>query len=151
MNLATTVMLYCALRAAAREPLVWPGTGPGFTAVKEETDVEYLAAFNVWAATTPECRHEYFNILNGDPFTYERLWPAFAQYFGCKLPDGAPPADPSKHAVNLEDYYGKSGLAKSIWQQVCDEHPKVDPKSIDSATWWFMQLNLAGSNSPYIL
>ncbi|TPX38282.1 hypothetical protein SmJEL517_g00078 [Synchytrium microbalum] len=149
MNLATTIMLYCALKAHTGEPLIWPGNGRGFGAPRDETDVVYLAAFNVWAATTPKCGGEYFNALNSDPFSYERLWPLFAAYFGAKLPTEKQtyPAEPA-HVMDLEAYYGKSGLAKSIWKDIVAKNPDVDPTSIDSATFWFMDVSLHGMRIP---
>ncbi|TPX38283.1 hypothetical protein SmJEL517_g00079 [Synchytrium microbalum] len=151
MNLATTIMLYCALKAHTGEPLIWPANGQGFDASHDETDVVYLAAFNVWAITTPKCGGEYFNVLNADPFSYARLWPLFAAYFGAKLPTGTQtyPAEPA-HVLELESYYNKSGLGKKIWTDVVAKNPGVDPTSIDSATFWFMDACIHGTNVPLI-
>ncbi|TPX38919.1 hypothetical protein SeMB42_g06551 [Synchytrium endobioticum] len=49
---------------------------------------------------------------------------------------------------DLEEYYGKSDEAKGLWRNIVAKNPEVDPKSIDSVTWWFMQYNEAGLTLP---
>ena len=38
-----------------------------------------------WAADTPACRNEIFNITNGDVFVWDEVWPVIAESLGMKL------------------------------------------------------------------
>ena len=53
-------------------------------------DADLLARALHWAATTPACRNETFNITNGDVFTMRNVWPVLADAFGMEVGDDEP-------------------------------------------------------------
>ena len=80
-------------------PLSYPG-GPQL--IFEMVDVDLLARSMEWAAATPACRNETFNITNGDVFVWEGVWPTIADALGMQA--GAPEpmslaAEMPKHAA----------------------------------------------------
>lgn len=79
MNLLPAIGAYAATQKARGEPLHWPG---GASYVAEATCARLLARALAWAATTPRCAGEIFNIANGDVFTWPNVWPAVARALG---------------------------------------------------------------------
>ena len=88
MNLLGAIGVYAALSKAEGVPLRFPG-GPGtWTALHQFTDADLLAAAVQWALTADTARGEVFNVLNGDQFRWEHLWPDIAAVF--EMPTAPP-------------------------------------------------------------
>src|SRR5262245_34587734 len=79
MNIAMVIAVYATISQALRLPLRFPGKEDAYSALYQVTDADLLAHATVWAATTPACANEVFNITNGDYFRWANLWPAFAE------------------------------------------------------------------------
>ena len=75
MNLIPAIGVYAALLREQGRPLAFPG-GPPW--VREAVDADLLAHACEWAATSPACANETFNINNGDVFEWRQVWPAIA-------------------------------------------------------------------------
>jgi nucleoside-diphosphate-sugar epimerase len=80
MNEIPAIGVYGALLKEAREPLYYPGGPHG--RIFEAVDADLLARACAWAATSPACRNEIFNINNGEPFEWRTVWPAIADALG---------------------------------------------------------------------
>ena len=89
MNAIPALGVYAALQRWAGRPLDYPGGAPF---VAEAVDADLLARALHWAATTPGCRGETFNITNGDVFTMRNVWPAIADALGMEVGDDVPMA-----------------------------------------------------------
>ena len=76
MNLIPAIGVYAALLREQGRPLAFPG-GPPW--VREAVDADLLAHACEWAATSPACANETFNINNGDVFEWRQVWPAIAE------------------------------------------------------------------------
>jgi nucleoside-diphosphate-sugar epimerase len=85
LNVIPAIGVYAAIQREAGMPLSYPG-GPRL--VFEMVDVDLLARSMEWAANSPACRNEIFNITNGDVFVWDEVWPAIAETLGMKV--GAP-------------------------------------------------------------
>ncbi len=94
LNVIPAIGVYAAIRREAGLPLAYPG---GARLVFEMVDVDLLARSFDWAANTPACRNEIFNITNGDVFVWDEVWPAIAESLGMKV--GAP--EPMALAVEM--------------------------------------------------
>jgi nucleoside-diphosphate-sugar epimerase len=81
LNIIPPIGVYAAIRKEAGLPLSFPG-GPSF--IFEAVDADLLAHSFEWAATSPQCGNEIFNITNGDVFVWEEVWPAIADALGMK-------------------------------------------------------------------
>jgi nucleoside-diphosphate-sugar epimerase len=88
MNLALAIAVYASISRALNLPLRFPGKPGAYNTLMEMTDARLLAKATVWAATTPACANQAFNITNGDLFRWNDLWPKLAAYFGL---EAAPP------------------------------------------------------------
>src|SRR5215475_205014 len=82
MNAIPTIGVYAALLREAGKPLSFPGGGPWLT---EAVDADLLAQACAWAATTPACANETFNITNGDVFVWQNVWPTVAEALGMEV------------------------------------------------------------------
>jgi nucleoside-diphosphate-sugar epimerase len=85
LNVIPAIGVYAAIRRDAGLPLAYPG-GPRL--IFEMVDVDLLARSMAWAADTPACGNEIFNITNGDVFVWDEVWPTIADSLGMK--PGAP-------------------------------------------------------------
>jgi len=87
LNIIPAIGVFAALSKEAGLPLSFPG-GPSF--IFEAVDAGLFARSFEWAATTPACANEIFNITNGDVFVWDEVWPAIADALGMELGPPAP-------------------------------------------------------------
>src|SRR5262249_18392229 len=62
-------------------PLRFPGKAGAYASIYQVTESAHFANAALWAATTPRCGLEAFNITNGDYFRWNNLWPKLAAAF----------------------------------------------------------------------
>ncbi len=108
MNGLSGLAIYAAISRELGLPLRYPG-GP--SRIMEATDSRLLAAAAEWALTTPACAGEIFNIVNGDCFTWDSLWPKIAAAFGMQVAPAAP-------ARLTRIMPGKA----DVWQRIVERH-----------------------------
>ena len=80
MNEIPAIGVYGAILKEAGEPLYYPGGPHG--RIFEAVDADLLARACAWAATSPACRNETFNINNGEPIEWRTVWAAIADALG---------------------------------------------------------------------
>lgn len=97
LNVIPAIGVYGAIRREAGLPLSYPG-GPRL--IFEMVDVDLLARSMEWAADTPACRNEIFNITNGDVFVWDEVWPTIVESLGMKV--GRP--EPLSLATEMPKY-----------------------------------------------
>lgn len=110
LNVIPAIGVYGAIRREAGRPLSYPG-GPRL--VFEMVDVDLLAKSMEWAANTPACRNEIFNITNGDVFVWDEVWFTIAESLGMKAGEPAPlmlSTEMPKHAAEWSAIVRKYGL-----------------------------------------
>jgi nucleoside-diphosphate-sugar epimerase len=111
LNVIPAIGVYGAILKEARQPLSYPG-GPAY--LFELVDVDLLARSMEWAATTPACRNEHFNITNGDVFRWPEVWPTVADSLGMKVGPPRPMSlvqEMPKHAAEWAAIVKKYDLA----------------------------------------
>ncbi|WP_165406060.1 SDR family oxidoreductase [Bradyrhizobium genosp. SA-3] len=59
----------------------FPGKPGAYTSIYQVTESAHFANAALWAASTPRCGLEAFNITNGDYFRWKNLWPKLAAAF----------------------------------------------------------------------
>ena len=81
----------------------------------EAVDADLLARSCEWAATSPACENEIFNITNGDVFVWENVWPTLAEAFGMEIGEPEPcslaeemPKQQTQWAAIVEKYQLRS-------------------------------------------
>jgi nucleoside-diphosphate-sugar epimerase len=124
MNLAMAIAVYAAICAELDVPFSFPGRPGAWTAISEMTDARLLAHAAEWAATTPRCAGEAFNITNGDVFRWRNLWPKLAQRFGVE--HGEP-----RHLC-LAEFMADKG---PVWDRIVAEHG-LHPYPYDQIVSW---------------
>lgn len=87
MNGIAPLGAYAAISRELGMPLRFPG---GASRVSEGTDARLLAKAIAWAGSEARCANEIFNIVNGDVFTWEAVWPRIAELFDMPLGTPAP-------------------------------------------------------------
>jgi len=105
------IAAYASICQHLGQPLCFPGTRENYRAIYQCTDARLLAQAIVWMASEPQCADQAFNVTNGDFFRWERLWPAFADYFGL---DSGP-----VRTIRLAEIMPDKG---KIWNEVIARH-----------------------------
>src|SRR5260370_313977 len=91
LNVIPAMGVSAAIRREAGLPLSFPG-GPQL--IFEMADADLLARSMEWAAATPACRNETFNITHGDVFVLEGVWPTILEALGMQS-GAAEPTSPA--------------------------------------------------------
>ena len=134
MNGLSGLAIYAAISRELGLPLRFPG-GP--SRVQEATDSRLLAAAAEWALKTPDCAGEIFNIVNGDCFTWDSLWPKIAKAFGMELASNAP--------ARLAQIMPRKA---DIWQRIVERHGLRRHSLQDLVPNWGMVDYLLGYKTP---
>jgi nucleoside-diphosphate-sugar epimerase len=101
--------------------LRFPGSFATWRALFQTTDAGLLGEAVEWAIHSDAANGEIFNVINGDQFRWEHLWPAVAENFGMET---APPQ--SMDLVSqMKDKAGlwqtmteRYDLAKTPWERL---------------------------------
>lgn len=123
-NTSLVIAVYAALSKHLRLPLKFPGLLNAYSPIVQTVDTAQLAAATVWAATTPNCAGETFNVTNGGLFRWQHMWPKFAAYFGM---DYAPP-----QAIKFSQMMKDKG---SIWDQITSQYGLPSYKFSELLEW----------------
>ncbi|AMY25981.1 SDR family oxidoreductase [Rhodococcoides fascians] len=126
MNLATVIAVYATMCKKLGVPMRFPGKPGAFGSLLEMTDASLLAEATVWAATTPACANQAFNITNGDLFRWHDMWPRIANIFGL---DTATPLPMSLAEVMADK--------EPLWNSIVAEHELKPTPYRDVSSWAF--------------
>ncbi|MEZ5658698.1 MAG: SDR family oxidoreductase [Burkholderiaceae bacterium] len=88
MSIVPAIAVYAAVSKALGLPLRFPGAAGGWTNLYQVTESDLFAKAAHWAAETPACSNQAYNITNGDVFRWCNLWPRIAEVF--EMPVGVP-------------------------------------------------------------
>ncbi|RMJ21514.1 hypothetical protein PHISP_07613 [Aspergillus sp. HF37] len=86
MNLTTALALYTLITKELSAPFIFPGSRYFYTRFDSFTSARQHARFSVWAALTPACGGQAFNVVDGEPQSWQTLWPRLARRFGLGVP-----------------------------------------------------------------
>lgn len=126
INLPKPIAVYAALCKELGLPLRFPGPEGAYRAVHCASDVELLNKGMLWAATTPSAANEAFNMVNGDFFRWEHLWPRFAEYFGLET-----------GVVQHIDLEYMMADKEPLWNEIVRKHKLLQTPFADAAHWGF--------------
>jgi nucleoside-diphosphate-sugar epimerase len=126
MNLAIAIAVYATLSKALGVPLRFPGKPGAYDSLIEMTDAGLLARAMVWAATTPSCANQAFNITNGDLFRWSEMWPKIAAYFDLQV---APPLPMTLSTLMADKAH--------LWSQLVTEHALSEASYQNVSSWAF--------------
>lgn len=124
MSILTILACYAAISKELGLKLRFPGKA--WRSIYQVTDSEHFARAALWAATTPGCANEAFNITNGDVFRWQHLWPAVARAFD--MAPGEPQQTP------LVAYMADKG---KLWDAMVRKYGLLPYRLDQLANWAF--------------
>ncbi len=133
MNMAATLGAYAAICKETGRPFVFPGSPEQYQAVVDVTDGRIIAEHLLWAATEPQARDNAFNIVNGEVFRWNWLWPKLAAHLGVAA------ADYPGHAQPLEEQM--AGM-EPVWDRIVAKHGLQKNALNTVASWWHSDADL---------
>ena len=133
MNMAATLGAYAAICKQTGRPFVFPGSPQQYAAVVDITDGRVIAKHLAWAATEPVARNNAFNIVNGEVFRWNWLWPKLAAHFGLEA------AEYPGHAQPLEEQM--AGM-EAVWDDIVAKNGLEKNRLTTVASWWHTDADL---------
>lgn len=133
MNMGQTLAVYATLCKENGQPFVFPGSLEQWNGLTDMTDAGQLAAHLEWASVNPAGRDQDFNIVNGDVFRWNWLWPRLAAYFGIEaapFPDTVSPLE------------GRMQDAAAQWRTIAARHDLAEADINRLASWWHTDADL---------
>jgi nucleoside-diphosphate-sugar epimerase len=123
MNMASTLAAYATICRETGRAFTFPGSAVQWRALTDMTSATQLADHLLWAATTPAAHDQAFNIVNGDIFRWQWLWPRLAAWFGLEAAPFPGTPQPLEHqmagdAPLWRDLARRHGLAESDLSRV---------------------------------
>jgi nucleoside-diphosphate-sugar epimerase len=133
MNMGVTLAVYATICRETGRPFLFPGSATQWNSLTDMTDARLLARHLEWAATTPAARDQAFNIVNGDVFRWNWMWPRLASWFGIE------PAPFPGHATLLEQQLADAG---NIWRDIAKSHNLIEPNLNNLISAWHTDADL---------
>lgn len=124
MSIVPAIAVYASVSKALGLPLRFPG--PGWTHLYQVTESELFARAAHWAAETPGCANQAYNVTNGDLFRWCHVWPRIAEVF--EMPMGEP------QAVTLSEQMADKG---DLWARLQAEHGLAPIPYAELVAWPF--------------
>lgn len=126
-SLVAAVGAYASLRKAAAMPLDFPGPVGAWSKLSQGTTAKLLAEAMEWAALSPQCANQDFNITNGDSFRWQHLWPKIAASFDMPAGDVVP----QKLETSM---CGETAR----WRALAQAHGLVEPELDRFVSWSYL-------------
>lgn len=125
-NAVTVIGAYAALCRELGQSFDYPGSQASFDALRDMTDASLLARAMAHLATTPACRNEAFNVVNGDFIRWRDLWPRIAAHFGIVAGSVRP--------FRVKEWVRDK---QSVWDRIVQRHGLAASRLDDIADWAF--------------
>jgi nucleoside-diphosphate-sugar epimerase len=133
MNMGVTLAVYATICRETGRPFVFPGSVQQWEGLTDVTDARILARHLEWAATTEAARDQAFNVVNGDIFRWDWLWPKLAADFGIEA------APYPGHASPLEPQLAEAG---PVWADIAARYGLAEPDLSRLNSAWHTDLDL---------
>ena len=133
MNMGVTLAVYATICRETGRPFVFPGSPQQWEGLTDVTDARILARHLEWASTAEAARNQAFNIVNGDIFRWNWLWPKLAADFGIEA------APYPGQATPLEPQLANAG---PVWAEIAAKHGLVEPDMTRLASAWHTDMDL---------
>ena len=120
MNMGSTLAAYASICKETGRKFKFPGSAAQWNGLSDMTDARILGKQLVWASTNDFAKNEAYNIVNGDIFRWNWMWPRIAKWFG----------------VDWEGFTGRAGAARrrrwrgtrEVWKRIAAKHGLVEPE-----------------------
>ncbi len=133
MNMGTTLAVYATLCRETGRPFVFPGSHMQWSGLSDMTDANLLARHMLWTVETDEAHDQAYNVVNGDVFRWQWMWPRIADWFGLV----ATPFDGTVRP--LEKQMAEDG---EIWRRIAQRENLTEPDLSRLASPWHTDADL---------
>jgi nucleoside-diphosphate-sugar epimerase len=133
MNMGVTLAAYATICRETKRPFLFPGSAAQWHSLTDMTDARLLARHLEWAATTPDARDQAFNVVNGDVFRWNWMWPRLASWFGIE------PAPFPGEGTPLEQQLAGT---EDIWKKIAAANNLIEPDLNRLASAWHTDADL---------
>jgi len=133
MNMGITLAAYATICRETNRPFLFPGSATQWNSLTDMTDARLLARHLEWAATTPAARDQAFNIVNGDVFRWNWMWPRLAAWFGIE------PAPFPGEGTPLEQQLAGT---EAIWHNIAKSHNLIESNIDQLVSAWHTDADL---------
>ena len=111
MSIMPAIAVYASVCKELGQPLRFPGKPGAWKSLYQVTDSAHFARATHWAAKSPACTNQAYNVTNGDVFRWYQLWPMIADVFEMKT--GEP------QQISLTTHMADKA---DLWQQLQDKY-----------------------------
>lgn len=133
MNMGLTLAVYATICRETGRRFTFPGSPMQWASLTDMTDARLLARHLEWASTTEAARNQAFNVVNGDVFRWQWMWPQLASWFGI------PAAPYGGHAEPLDAQLADAG---PIWADIARKHGLAEANLNVLASPWHTDADL---------
>ena len=134
MNMGSTLAAYASICKETGRKFKFPGSAAQWNGLSDMTDSHVLAKQLVWASTQDLAKNTAYNIVNGDIFRWNWMWPRIAKWFG----------------VEWEGFTGEVAPLEAemandaaVWKRLVEKHKLVEPDLSRVASPWHTDLDLS--------
>lgn len=128
INITKPIAVYATICKELGLPMRFPGPEGAYRAAQCASDVELLNKAMLWASTTPQAANEAFNVVNGDIFRWENLWPRFVDYFGTPMVGAA------IQQIDLESMMADK---EPLWDEIVRKYDLAKTPFREAAHWGY--------------
>jgi nucleoside-diphosphate-sugar epimerase len=132
MNMGSTLAAYASLCREYGRPFLFPGSATQWNSLTDMTDARLLAQHLEWASVTAAARNQAFNVVNGDVFRWNWMWPKLADYFGLTP---APYTERTPLEEQLRD-------AAPLWSELAGKYQLIEPDLARLTSAWHTDADL---------
>jgi nucleoside-diphosphate-sugar epimerase len=133
MNMGSTLAAYASICRETGRIFKFPGSAAQWNGLTDMTDTRILAKQLVWASTNDFAKNNAYNIVNGDIFRWNWLWPRLAKWFGVECHGFAGEAAPLEAEMAND---------APVWRRMVEKRGLVEPDLARVASPWHTDLDL---------
>jgi nucleoside-diphosphate-sugar epimerase len=133
MNMGSTLAVYGSICKELGRPFKFPGSAAQWNGLTDMTDARVLGKQLVWASTRDEAKNDAYNIVNGDIFRWNWMWPRLASWFGVEWIGFE--KEPAELTKQMQD-------DGPIWRRMAEKYGLVESDINRVSSAWHTDLDL---------
>jgi nucleoside-diphosphate-sugar epimerase len=134
MNMGSTLAAFASICKETGRRFKFPGSAAQWNGLSDMTDSRILGKQLVWASTHDFAKNNAYNIVNGDIFRWNWMWPRIANWFGVEWEGFTGEVTPLEVQM--------AGDA-NIWTSIVERHGLIEPDVWRIASPWHTDLDLS--------
>jgi len=134
MNMGSTLAAYASLCKETGRKFKFPGSAAQWNGLSDMTDSRILGKQLAWASTHDFAKNNAYNIVNGDIFRWNWMWPRMARWFGVEWEGFTGEVTPL--ATQMAD-------DAKVWKRMVEKHQLIEPDLSRVASPWHTDLDLS--------